>query len=277
MSATIPIHILRSTDWQRRLDNAKKCAENGREGDVFFLQVSKNPLVSLFITTGSLVGGGTNLRSVDLRFVGQHSLYPKCINSNTQSDVIGYQYFKRSCEKNNNGLFNSYDLDVYKERFEQTCLNLDKSIVDFHGVRCYRDNDPHNNATNNYFVMHLCDIFNIMIHANFGTQPELKLKTQLLKNLPEHGVINELESRYLTEANKSFLIHHIDFFYLCYGYYGNHSFVPIRTSMEKNHLIFQTSSFFMNDDHFVEHQKGKLKEFNQNESRTVSRLIYRSI
>ena len=277
MSNTIPIDILRSTEWQRRLDNAKKCAENGAEGDVFFLQVSKNPLVSLFITTGALIEGSTNIRSVDLRFVGQHSLYPKCINSNTEIEVIGYQYFKRSCEKNNMGLFNSYDLEDYKKRFELTCLNIDKSIVDYHGVRCYMDKDQNKNARNNYFVMHICDIMNIMIHDKLGTQPELKLISQLLKKLPEDGIINELESRYLTEENKSFLIHHIDFFYLCYGYYGNHSFVPIRTCMEKNHIIFQTSSFFMNDNHFLEHQKGKLMEFNQNESRTLSRLIYRSI
>ena len=41
-----------SYEWNRRLANAKSAAQHGKEGDDFFLQASKTPLVSCFITTG---------------------------------------------------------------------------------------------------------------------------------------------------------------------------------------------------------------------------------
>ena len=119
---------------------------------------------------------------------------------------------------------------------------------------------------------------NIMIEARNNTTPKVQLKTALLKDLPESvAVVNEFSYKYLEKKHLEFMIIHMDFFYLCYGYYSNHSFMPIRTSVPGNSSIFKVSSFFMNDDHFVNHQKGKIIEFNQNEANLISRIMYRTI
>ena len=194
MNYQVPAKVLQSSDWQRRLYNAKDCAEKGKEGDVFFLQVSKTPLVSLFITTGSLVDPVTGLRKVDLHYVSQHSLYPIRLCSNEENDTRGYAYYQKSLLNDRRNTCHSLDYDDYKIRFEATCVEIDKSIHTYHGVRCYRDGNPHNNEKNNYYILHVCDIMNILIHAEVGKVPDLKLKTALLQTLPpdkQHKTIEE--------------------------------------------------------------------------------------
>jgi hypothetical protein len=41
--------------------------------------------------------------------------------------------------------------------------------------------------------------------------------------------------------------------------------------------IFPMSSFLMNDDHFLAHQRGKIMQINQSESNYVTRMLYRTI
>ena len=52
MSIHVTNDVRVSSEWTRRLANAKAAAQHGNEGDEFFLQASKTPLVSCFITTG---------------------------------------------------------------------------------------------------------------------------------------------------------------------------------------------------------------------------------
>ena len=70
---------------------------------------------------------------------------------------------------------------------------------------------------------------------------------------------------------------HVDFLYVCYAYYGNNSFVPIRTRVSITSTELKEASFFMNDNHFILHQIGKMKEFNQNDNRQDYRILYRTI
>lgn len=106
---------------------------------------------------------------------------------------------------------------------------------------------------------------------------ELCICSSTLPYLPTLGVVNDLEMRHLNNDLVDFVHLHIDYLYTCYTYYGNHSFVAIRTKVPKNSNVFIQSSFFMNDDHFVNHQKGKMIEFNQNELSLESKIMYRSI
>ena len=154
--------------------------------------------------------------------------------------------------------------------FQRTCSAIDMSIEEFHGVKCYRDGDQRHEDKNNIYFMHICDILNVIDKRRSNEVPELKIKTSLFQSLPEVGVVNELESRYLNPELFDFVVIHLDFLYLCYGYYCNHSFMAIRTTVEH-------TSFFMNDEHFLKHQKGKLLELNQNELRLHTRIMYRSI
>ena len=270
-------------DWNIRLHNAKMTAEEGEEGDVGFLQVSKRPLTSLFLTTGTKIDPSTSTkRHVHLRFVSQHVGYPCHIKSNEENDTIGYQSFKNATKlcliESIKKKYEDISIEEYRCIFEQVCQAIDKSIVDYHGVKCYRDGDWTNKKKANIYFLHVCDVLNCISKKRFHhTLPEIIVPTPTLKELPMLGVVSDLELVHLCNHLLDFVILHVDYLYTCYGYYGNHSFMAIRTSIAKGCKIFTKSCFFMNDDHFVNHQIGKLKEFNQNESRLESKLMYRSI
>ena len=273
--------VLLEDDWQRRLENAQECAQSGKEGDVFFLQAGKTPLVSCFITTGKWIAPLNEKRNVDIRFVSQHMGYPPLLGGNNDIDMYGYDSFKKALQLNKGSVlsqkFEGMDIEKYKIWFEETCVMIDTCIVENHGVKCFTDNDVSNNDKRNCFFLHVCDIMNIIIARDSGDIPVVIVKSELLKTLASNVICNELEHRYLKPHNWEFMKVHIDFFYKCYGYYGNHSFIPIRTKIEKDSQAFVSASFFTNDAHFVEHQAGKMKEINQNERSVVSRVMYRSI
>ena len=115
MSNETKNHMLVEDDWQRRLENAQECAQRGKEGEVFFLQAGKTPLVSCFITTGQWIAPLNVKRNVDIRFVSQHMGYPPLICGNEDIDTYGYESFKNALELNEGSLlskkFEVMDID----------------------------------------------------------------------------------------------------------------------------------------------------------------------
>ena len=169
-------------------------------------------------------------------------------------------------------------MESYCSLFEEVCQDIDRAILDFHGVKCYRDGNKDNNNKSNIYFLHVCDVLNCMSSKYMHqTLPEVGICTSTLIELPQVGVVNDLELKYLHNHLVEFLNLHLDYLYVCYAYYGNHSFMAIRTKIQKDNKIFKESLFFMNDDHFFKHQEGNLMEFNQNESRLESKIMYRSI
>ena len=159
----------------------------------------------------------------------------------------------------------------------ETCIDVDKAIRDYHGIVCYHDGNHHNTSLSNIYVMHVCDVMNIMVASMKGNIPKVVVKSTLMVNLSGDHIKNELMQTHLRKINFDFFFAHIDFLYMIYGYYSNHSFVAIRTEVSINSRIFKQASFFTNDSQFITHQEGKLIEFNQNEKRSETRLIYKSI
>ena len=271
-----------SSDWTRRLRNAKMCAENGEEGDVFFLEVTTSPLVSLYITTGKPIKKESKKKSVSLSFIEQHSSYPKAIENKEEVVRVGYTHFKNVIEEMNDErtakkIYKNTTLAEYTELLRETSTDVDNAIRDYHGILCYQDGNHHNTSLGNLYVLHVCDVMNIMVASMKRNIPKVLVKSALLINLPDDHIKNDLMQTHLRKKNFDFFFAHIDFFYMIYGYYNNHSFVPIRTEVSIHSRVFKKSSFFMNDSHFIRHQKGKLIELNQNQKRTQSRLIYKSI
>ena len=270
-----------SVDWQRRLRNARQCADEGKEGDVWFLQASTNPLVSVHITAGTYIEGTTTYkRNVDLRFVSQHSEYPKDLKNMTEADNMGYNKFKEAVVARQHDTivkpFKHISFDEYKSKFVSTCNDLDISIRDYHGIKCFLDGNENNNELRNCCVLHICDIMNIVNNVRLNMTTDLFLTSALLTSVDSVSISDYFMNKYLDESNRVFFEIHLDFFYMCYGYYSNHSFVPIRTRVNRSSSVFTSSSFFTNDSHFVDHQKGKLLEINQNESSMETRVLYRT-
>ena len=117
-----------------RSDWANDTAEAGNEGDVTFLEVSSNPVVSLFITMGKVINNIEMKRTVDLQYTGQHSSYPTAITNAQEMEEKGYHMFKenvRRCDKIEiKNKFEELELLQYKKCFEDICNDIDKAIRD---------------------------------------------------------------------------------------------------------------------------------------------------
>jgi hypothetical protein len=110
--------------------------------------------------------------------------------------------------------------------------------------------------------MHICDIFNIMMHEAANRRICLLIETSLLPYITPQ-MKHMLQERLLNCMQHFFLLKNLDIFYMAYGYYFNTLFVPIHTRMPQRSGIFQMSCFLMKDEHFVQHQRSKLKEIDQ--------------
>ena len=263
-----------SSELNRRLHIVKELAEKAEKDSVLFMEVSYKPLVSLFVTTGEVTSENKNKRSVHLRFVSEPHHYSEVLNDiqTMDTDILGLRVYNNLLDNP----INKLDMKLYKEKFDSVCGELDAAKSKYHGICCHEDGDEDNTSVANVFVLHVCDIMNLLVCKKNETIPELELTTNLLKSIDDKVCIGN-ELNLVTETNREFFMSHIDYFYVCYAYIGNTSFTPIRTRVEKNSQTFVISSFFTNDDHFNNHQGGKMMQFNQNNERFVSRMIYRSI
>lgn len=269
-----------NSEMNRRIRNAKDSAESSPEGTVSFLQVSTVPLVSLFITTGNKINKDSKKMSVELRFVNQHSQYPKNIRDRQEIERVGFEEFQSVINKSDEDTKNKFgniNFLEYIQMFYNTCNDIDSSKKKYHGVLCYGDGNSNNKRIDNCYFLHICDIMNLMSVQSKGSVPVIVVKTSMLETLPDEGVVNEFEISFLKKSNVPFLMVHLDFFYRLYCYYSNTSFMSIRTCVSRDNDLLKSSLFFMNDDHFLQHQVGKLTEFNQNEKDIQSKILYRSI
>ena len=119
-----------NSERNRRIRNAKECAESSPEGTVSFLQVSTVPLVSLFITTGKKLNKDSKKMSVDLRFVNQHSQYPKIIEDRQEIERVGYEEFRSIIHQSDEDMklkFGKVNLPEYIKMFYNTCKDIDSS------------------------------------------------------------------------------------------------------------------------------------------------------
>ena len=262
-----------SNEWQRRFDIIKDRAEHADKGDTFFMQVSSHPIVSLFLVTGDIIDPNSRKKNIHLHLSHQDETYPKVLTSQKQMDTMGWNKYNALCGIEES---NQHERKIYDIKMKIVCSGIDESIKCNHGVKCFEDGNVDNLEATNIFYLHICDILNLMVNKQDDTSNEIVVETKLLKSIPD-GLVNDFEVRFLNRNYRDFLLKHIDFIYYCYAYVGNHSFIPIRLKVNKDSTIFKDSSFFMNNEHFLKHQFGKLQEINQNGCGIVSQIAYRSI
>ena len=272
MEYTIPHSISNSIQWNRRLNDVRRQAINADKDSCFFLEVSSSPLVSLFIVTGDFKDKSHKERDVHLHFAEQTDEYPKMVGSQKDVETMGYQMYIK-----NKGMDEAIlNIEQYKAKLYDVFGDIDNAIRTNHGIRCYADGDRTNVDKTNVFYLHICDILNIMVKKKHESNTEVVVISNMLKEIPAR-MTNDFEKHFLKKYNEAFLISEVDFVYYCYAYLGNTSFMPIRTKIEVDDNMFMKSLFFMNNDHFVKHQYGKLQEINQNGCGFNSQLAYRSI
>ena len=262
-----------SPEMNMRLANTKQIAETSKEGTIFFMELSYYPLISLFIRTGGRKEETQNIKHLHLRYVNEPSDYPQFDLENKSPHQLGYENYTTLTQHNNN---TKLSFNSYRTLFDAVVDQINGSISKYHGYLCYEDGDITNGSTRNIIILHVCDVINIISCQSEDRIPPLYIKTRLMSEL-DPRMCRELDVTFSTNEIKELFMLQMDFFYVTYAYFGNTSFVPIRTSVDNQSVILNNSAFFTNDDHFVNHQHGKLKELNQTEHNSITRIVYRSI
>ena len=257
----------------KRLADVKIKAESSPEGSRFFIQLSYYPIVSLQVITGVNRDDGDQKKCIHLEYVFEPSdVYPKLNLSVEKPETIGYIKYRTLNLKEELEL----TFEDYKLKFNSVTDEINRSICKYHGIKTYEDGNETNQVVSNIIILHICDVMNILVEKEKTTVPEVNLITSLLKTI-ETKLSNQLTFNFISESNRTFFMAHIDYLYMCYGYYGNTSFVPIRTKIDINSDVFSESCMFANNRHFLKHQEGKLMELNETEQKEVTRMVYRSI
>jgi hypothetical protein len=216
---------------------------------------------------------------------GQGEHYPKCPGDQNDIRRQGYQWYiedrvdKHLRVDDKEGMRGgpAMTYSEYFRRHDEICQIIDDEIRKYHGIMCFEDGNYRNLDYRNVFFMHVCDIINIFVTDMMHMDPvEFKIPTNLLFEIPSK-FRNQLTDKRLSEAQRRFLLHHCESFYMIYGYYANYSFMGIRTEINEFNSKLSRSSFLMNDDYFVKHQKGKITEHNRYKPTNDHFIAYRSV
>jgi hypothetical protein len=275
--------LLQNPEMMLKVQLLTAVARNANEGDSFFMQLSPCPVTSIRITTGDVDPDDNEHRTTHLHFKGEADGYPSWPPDMATSQRWGYEKYLRRVHMNyiedpSSG-FSAISMPEYREKFMRICRKFDAAVYTDHGVKCFINGNFEDDYYFNVIIFHLCDIMTIFIHERQGLPiPDVVLRTEMLTTIPSQEMVSDLMDVQMTVEDKNFLQEHIDWFYLCYAYWGNYSFVPIRSRMSNNVNDIEESSFLMTTNtHFIEHQRGKLEELNRNNPDTESRMLYRSI
>ena len=163
---SIPDYMSLSVELKRKIEVIQDRAQHADEGDTFFLQVSSNPVVSLFITTGKVIDEATAKKNIHLHYSPQDKSYPNIIKSALEMHTMGLNSYNSGIKEDK-----KLDMHTYKQKFYDLCHDIDECIKVNHAVKCYQDGDEDNQAPSNVFYLHICDILNLII-----SKEVLKLK-----------------------------------------------------------------------------------------------------
>jgi hypothetical protein len=282
-TTTVMERFLRNPEILLKVQLLTAVARNANRGDSFFMQVSPCPVTSIRITTGDVDPDDEQQRNTHIHFTGEPDGYPTWPPDMATAQRRGYEKYLRrlhtNFRENPEEGFSPISIDLYRDKFMRICRKFDAAVYTDHGVKCYINGNMEDDYYFNVIIFHLCDIMTIFIHERQGLPiPDLVLQTDMLTTIPSQEMVSDLMDVQMSVEEKNFLEEHIDWFYLCYAYWGNFSFVPIRSRMSNNVNDVEEASFLMTtNNNFIEHQRGKLEELNRNNPATESRMLYRSM
>jgi hypothetical protein len=267
-------------NWSEKLEQQCELAKTSEEGTERFVEMCSNPMRHTWIVSGGIKDDGSGEHTVNTRMVGQPDYYP--VTPGTKHEIIreGYRrYLSREIARQREGQdedFIALPIQQWSNKFNSVTLAVDQAVRDCHGVKCYEDGDLTNEDPTNVFFLHVCDIFNIYCDRLNDRVPEVYIATNSF-NVIHLDLRNMLTDSIMTQDELDFFVKEADFFYTCFCYYGNFSFLPIRTQVSSDNEAFRTSSFFTNDDYYRNHQRGKFLQISQDHQRMLTPVVYRTV
>jgi hypothetical protein len=249
-------------------------------GDVQFLEVQSYPLVSMTFTSGD-TKQDSNERECHLNLIMEEDGFPRSPGGKYETEKHGYslhcERIKKKRESDSTFKVKAMSFKHYKKYHEGLLMIIDHMIKQHHGVECYLDGDLNNSTPTNVVILHVCDVLNIGKCKRLGLpMPEVMVASTKLQRVPS-TIKTSLLDHLIQNTLLTFILNESDHLYTCYAYFGNHSFIPIRLNMTNLQTDMPNASFFMMNEFFVNHQKGKLQEFNRTNTNDVAQEVYKSI
>jgi hypothetical protein len=265
---------------RRKLDLIVESAETSDEGTRHFFEYSSNPVVSVFIHTRGLVDNTSDKHHTHVEMVAQPDSFPETPANmyDTQREAYADYYRKKLAEYRTNeanGL-NAISFKEYQRRFQNVLEVVDRALHAHHGVKCYEDGDSTNDSLGNVLYLHVCDIINIYVNRRRGVPTYVYIPTNSLDEIND-DLIDVLTTDMLTGELRETFDYQCDVFYRCFCYYGNYSFLAIRTQVPMNSEQLPNSRFFTNNRHFMQHQFGKVDQLACVEPHLAARIQFRTI
>jgi hypothetical protein len=264
---------------QRQLALLKNAALHSEKGTAHFFELDSCPVFSMFLITGDMKDDGSNERDLEMKFVNQGDHYPTILVKKDDVSNFAYgDYIRKKLTEyasDQSIPIEILSLSRYIEEYESVLHVLQACIRDNHGVRCFENGDMTQDVYGNVYFLHICDVINIYVNKKKGLRTKLVLKSQLLDEIKDE-MKDVLFSKLLKGKKLEIFDYQVDVFYMIMCYYCNHSFIPIRTYIDSKSDVFLKSRFFMNDNHFVRHQNGKMSTINFVNPGKMSTVLYRS-
>ena len=98
---------------------------------------------------------------------------------------------------------------------------------------CYDDGNLENHRIHNCFVLHICDVLNIHMRRKKGFETKVLIRGYTLNQIGPNTKSKFIEQN-MTSDQLAFLETNIDYIYRQYCYYGNYSYIPVRTYIDHN-------------------------------------------
>jgi hypothetical protein len=244
-------------EFKKKLEEIRTRCEKADTGTCNFLEVNANPVTSLYMISGKTKPDGT--KEVHMSFEQEPSGFPKMPDTNLGCDKEGYKMYltklKSDYDLGKSEKFSGMQFLEWKARLYEICDIIDAVIRNNHGIKCFEDGDCTNDNIKNVMFLHVCDVMNLHMNKKRNMETTLLIKNKLLKEL-KSSTVDILTSSVLDASYMKFFEENIDHLYTNYCYYGNSSFLPIRTHIAENDTVFNHSKFFMNNVHYAKHQIG---------------------
>ena len=185
-----------SPDLRRKLDIVKGLAQQAETGRVFFIEVSHKPVVSLFVETNEIIDNKTQLHNVSLKLANEPESYSKFRSICSNHDLYGFNKYNQILSLDNNKII----YDEYKTKVDEVFSDIDNAKMKYHGIMCYEDGDRTNTEARNVFVLHVCDVMNLIISRRQGNIPRLLLNTTMMSSI-EDSMDCDQEATFISEKN----------------------------------------------------------------------------
>ena len=123
-------------------------------------------------------------------------------------------------------------------------------------------------------MFHICDVIVMLCQTMTSTGTGQPHSFRILS--PSVGglsldMINDDFVGTLTNQEKEFLFHNADFLYVLYGYWANHSMLPIRLNCPR---ILDNSFRLSNTFRFIDHMEGKLIQLQREQRALLDKRLF---